>query len=283
MNNRTIWKMAIMLMCAAGLLLAQPAQPAPQAAPQSPVAKQPAVKSKEEAEAIMAMFNAKDTDSRIKAGEDLVQKFADTDFKGLALFFIAASYTEKNDYERTLTYAERALQADPNNYQAMLLIARTLVGRTKEFDLDREEKLATVEKHGNRVLEILKTAPRPNPNITDEQWDGAKKEFGAQVYESFGMAAMARSKPDQAIEQFKKALDATAPNPDPATMVRMGAAYSKAAKYDDAVATFDKVMAMTQVDPTVRQIAQAERVRALQSKNGGAAPAAPAQPAPAKP
>jgi tetratricopeptide (TPR) repeat protein len=282
MNNRTIWKLAILLICAAGLLLARQAQPAPQAAPQSPVAKQPVVKSKEEADALMAMFNAKDSDSRIAAGEALVQKFADTQFKSLALFFIAASYLEKNDYEKTITYAERSLQADPENYQAMLMLARTLAGRTKEFDLDREEKLATVEKHGNRVLEILKTAPRPNPNVTDEQWDGAKKEFTAQVYEAFGMAAMARNKPDQAIEQYRKALD-TSPNPDPATMVRLGVAYAKAAKYDDAVASFDKVMAMPQVDPAVRQVAQAERVRALQNKNGGAAPAAPAQPAPVKP
>ncbi len=282
MNNRTIWKLAIMLICAAGLLLAQQAQPAPQAASQSPVAKQPVVKSKAEADAIMAMFNAKDSDSRIAAGEALIQKFADTQFKSLALFFIAASYIEKNDYEKTITYAERSLQADPENYQAMLLIARTLAGRTKEFDLDREEKLATVEKYGNRVLEILKTAPRPNPNVTDAQWDAAKKDFTAQVYEAFGTADMARNKPDQAIEQYRKALDAS-PNPDPATMVRLGAAYAKAAKYDDAVATFDKVMAMPQVDPAIRQVAQAERVRALQNKNGGAAPAAPAQPAPAKP
>jgi tetratricopeptide (TPR) repeat protein len=157
-----------------------------------------------------------------------------------------------------------------------------MAARTKEFDLDREEKLATVEKYGNHILEILKTAPRPNPNITDEQWEGAKKDVSSQVYEAFGTAALARNKPDQAIEQFKKALDST-PNPDASTLVRLGAAYAKAGKYDDAVATFDKVMAMTQVDPTIRQIAQAERVRALQSKNGGAAPAAPAQPAPAKP
>jgi tetratricopeptide (TPR) repeat protein len=282
MNNRTIWKLAILLICAAGLLLAQQAQPAPQAASQSPVAKQPVVKSKEEADAIMAMFNAKDPDSRIAAAEAFIQKFADTQFKGVALFFIAASFMEKNDYEKTITYAERSLQADPESYQAMLLITRTLAARTKEFDLDREEKLATVEKYGNRVLELMKTAPRPNPNITDEQWAGAKKDFIAQVYEAFGTAAMARNKPDQAIEQYRKALDAS-PNPDPATMVRLGLAYAKATKYDDAVATFDKVMAIPQVNPSVRGIAQAERVRALQNKNGGAAPAAPAQPAAVKP
>jgi tetratricopeptide (TPR) repeat protein len=275
MTNRTIWKMAIMLICAASLLLAL----------QSPVAKQPQVKSKEEAAAVMAIFNAKDSDGRIQAGEALLQKFSDTQFKSLALFFIAASYTEKNDYEKTITYAERSLAADPENYQSMMLIARTIAGRTKEFDLDREEKLATVEKYGNRVLEILKTAPRPNPNITDEQWNVAKKDFASQVYESFGSAALARNKPDQAIEQFKKALEST-PNPDPATLVRLGSAYAKVAKYDEAVASFDKVMANAQVDPTIRQIAQSERLRALQSKNGGAAPAAPAapaQPAPAKP
>ena len=188
MNNRTVLKTAIMLTCAAGVLLAQqaqPGQPAPAAAQQSPIAKQPTLKSKEEAAAVMAMFNAPDTDSRLKAGEALLQKFADTEYKSLALFFMAASYMEKNDFENTLTYAERSLQADPQNYQAMLLIMRTLAGRTKEFDLDREEKLATVEKYGNRVLEILKTAPRPNPNITDEQWEVAKKDFSEELILSY--------------------------------------------------------------------------------------------------
>jgi tetratricopeptide (TPR) repeat protein len=278
MNQRTILKAALMLACAAGLLLARQAPPSqPQST--SPIAKQPVLKFKEEADGVMAVFSAQDPDSRIKAGEAVLKAFPGSEFKSMVLYLIAASYQQKDDEENTLAYAGRVLEVDPEHYQAMVMIARNIALRTKEFDLDREEKLATVEKDGKRALELLKTAPRPNPNVTDQQWDEAKKEFTSQVYEAFGMAAMARNKPDQAIEQFKKALE-TSPSPDSTTMVRLGAAYSKAGKYDDAIALLDKVIALKDLSPAVQQIAQAERTRAQQSKSKDAAPP---QPAPVKP
>ena len=40
--------------------------------------KQPTPKSQKEVEALQAMFNAQDPDTRIKAAEDLLTKFADT-------------------------------------------------------------------------------------------------------------------------------------------------------------------------------------------------------------
>jgi tetratricopeptide (TPR) repeat protein len=288
MNNRLMLKMAIALACFAGVLSAQqkPAAQQGQAVPpgqavqpQSPVAKQPSVKSVEEGDAITAIFGAQDTDTRIKAADAALEKYPDTEFKSVVLFFTALSYQEKNDYEKTIAYAERTLAADPENYQAMVMIARNTAIRTKEFDLDREEKLATVEKQGNHALEILKTAPRPNPNITDQQWDDAKKDFTSQIYEAYAMAAVVRNKPDQAIELFQKSID-TSVIKDPTTMLRLGAAFSKAGKYDDAIATLDKVMAIPNLHPTIRQVAQSEKTRATQLKNKAAAPG---QPAPAKP
>jgi len=292
MNHRTFWKAAIMLACAAGLLLAQgkkdqkkgqPAaqeQPAQPAAPPpgSPVAKQPQVKSQKEAEAVMAIVNAQNPDARIKACDELVTNFADSEFKPLALYFSAVSYQQKNDYERMVISAERAVEADPQHYQAMLLLAQAIAMRTREFDLDREEKLKAAEGYATKAMELLKTAPRPNPNITDEQWAEAKKDFTAQAHESFALAAMARNQPDKAIEEFKTAISLT-PTPDPSTLVRLAAAYNKAEKYDDAMATLDKVLALPDLHPTVKQIAQAERNRSVQLKQKGAAPA---QLAPAK-
>jgi hypothetical protein len=55
-------------------------------------------------------------------------------------------------------------------------------------------------------------------------------------------------------------------NGDPATMVRLGSTYSLANKFDDAIATFDKVMAVADAPAQVKQIAQAERARAVQAK-----------------
>jgi tetratricopeptide (TPR) repeat protein len=269
-------------MCAAGLLLAQgqkkggaapqgqAAQPAAPAG--SPVAPQPQVKSQKEGQAVMGIINAQTPDERIKAANDLVSNFADSQFKSLALYFAAASYQQKNDADNTIVYAERTLEADPQHYQAMLMLAGLIASRTREFDLDREEKLKAAEGYASKALEILKTAPRPNPNITDEQWEAAKKDFNSQAHEAFAMAAMARNQPDKAIEEFKVSMASATAN-DPTTAVRLAAAYTKAEKFDDAIATLDKLLATPDLHPQVKKVAEGERNRAVQLKQKGAAPA----------
>ena len=53
-------------------------------------AKAPTPKSQKEVDALNAMIQAADNDTRIKAANELLTKFADTDFKGLALYMIIA-------------------------------------------------------------------------------------------------------------------------------------------------------------------------------------------------
>jgi tetratricopeptide (TPR) repeat protein len=253
------------LACAALLLSGQ----------ETPVAKQPKPKSQKELDAVVAVFNAPDADARIKAANDLLTGFADTEFKELALLMVAMSYQQKGDGDNMIIFAERTLEANPQNYQAMLMIAEGLAQRTRENDLDREEKLSRSEKLAHAAIDAMNKAPKARADITDEQWAGAKKDFIAQAHQALGMAAMARKKYDVAITELKTAVEG-ATQPDPATMVRLGAVYNMAGQYDEAIVMLDKVMAVTDVHPTIRQVAQAEKVRATQAKAAGAKPAAPA-------
>jgi tetratricopeptide (TPR) repeat protein len=234
--------------------------------------KPPAPKSKGEAEALQAMFGAADPDARIKAADNLITKYADTDFKALALYFEAVSYQQKNDFEKMVVYGEQAIQADPKQYSAMLIVAKGIAQRTREFDLDKEEKLAKAEKYAKDAMAIVKDAPKPNSQVTDDQWTQAKKEFTAQGHEALGFAASVRKNYDVAITELKLAIDDF---PDPVTMVRLAAVYDQAKKPDEALPILEKVMAMPDLHPSVRQFAQAERVRATQLKSAGAS-AAPA-------
>jgi tetratricopeptide (TPR) repeat protein len=235
-------------------------------------AKQPQPKSQKEQEAVMAVFNAQDPDARIAAAEDLLQKFADTEFKAIALQVAAMSAQQKNDFEKMVIYAERTLEADPKNYSAMLMLSSGLAQRTREHDLDKEEKLARSEKYANSAMDLLKTAAKPNPQLTDEQWEGAKKDMTAQAYESLGLAAMARKKYDVAATNFKSAMD-TGSQPDPATMVRLASAYNQLSKPDEAIAVLDKINALPDVNPQIKTVAQAERNNSMKLKSGGAKPA----------
>jgi tetratricopeptide (TPR) repeat protein len=271
------FKYAVLTVAGAGLLLAQAPAPAPAQGGGSPVAKQPRPKSQKEVEAIQAMFNAQDPDARIAAAQNLVTKFADTDFKTLAYTMMAMSYQQKNDPDNMAAACQEVLKSDPKNFNAKLMIAGAIAQRTKEFDLDKEEKLGKAEKLAKEAQEDIKDAPRPQPQITDEQWNAAKKDYNSQALETLATISLARKKNAEAIAGYKAAIE-SASQPDPATMVRLAAVYNIDNKPDEAIAVLDKVLAMQNLHPQIRQVAQAEKVRATQMK--GAAKPAPAPAAP---
>lgn len=216
--------------------------------------KMPKPKNQKEGEAIMAMFQTQDPDARIAAANNLITKFSETEFKATALYVASFSYQQKNDLENAIVYAEKCLESDPKFFGAMLTIASGLAQRTKEFDLDREEKLGRAEKMAKTALELIPTAPKPNPGIPDDQWELAKKDFVAQAHESMGMAALVRKKYDVCASEFAIAV-ANAQQPDPSTLVRMANCNMKMQKWDEANVALDKALADPNAVPAVKRVA----------------------------
>jgi tetratricopeptide (TPR) repeat protein len=237
---------------------------------QAPAQKGPAPKSKGEVEALQALQAAGgDPDKSIAAAENLITKFADTDFKSIALYIEADAYQRKGDWDHMLIYAERVLETDPKDFRATLMLANYYATRTRENDLDREEKLGKAEKYANQVIDMMKTAPKPNPQITDEQWADAKKDTAAEGYNAIGLANLIRKKYDAAAGAFKSAAE-TNSRPEPAYMVRQASALQSAGKNDEAIALCDKVVAIPDVHPQIKQVAT--QIRAAAVKAGGKAP-----------
>ena len=233
---------------------------------------QPKPKSQKEQEALIAIQNAPDPDARIAAIENLLTKFADTEYKVLVLQMAAASAQQKNDVEKMVIYSERTLEADPKSYPAMLMIAQALSTRTREFDLDKEEKLTKADKYAKEAIELVKTATKPRPDIPDAEWENIKKSYTAQGYEALGLSAMVRKKFDVAATNFQAAIDAS---PDASTMVRLAAAYNQSGQPDQAITVLDKINTLPEVHPAVKSAAAQERNTAVKLKGGAAKPAAP--------
>jgi tetratricopeptide (TPR) repeat protein len=273
---------ALALVAGVSSLMAQAAPP-----------KAPAPKSKDELAALQALVNARSNpDATIKAAEELITKFADTDFKDMALFSEAGAYEQKRDVDKAQTYAERALEANPKYFQASLMLAELLAQSTRENDLDKEEKLSKSEKYAHDAIQMVAAAPKPNPQLTDQQWDEAKKDLTADAHNALGLSSLVRKKYDVAATEFKTAADGAA-HPEAAYLVREASALQLSGKNDEAIAICDKIMADTSVFPQIRQVAQAVRATAIKAggKNttvpvapaAGAAPAAPAAAAPPPP
>jgi hypothetical protein len=184
-------------------------------------------------------FAATTPDAKIAAVDSLISKFKDTRFKSPALM-MAGDIQRKGDAPNSIVYGNRALEADPKNFQAMLLVSGQLAQMTKEFDLDKDEKLKQASKLANEAITTINAAPKPNPQLPDDQWAAIKKDMVSQAHETLGVIASIDKKWDTAITEFKTAIDEAA-HPEPSTMVRLTATYNVAMKYDEAGAMADKV------------------------------------------
>ena len=216
----------------------------------------PKPKSPKEVEALQkAVAPGQTPDGQIANIDAVLTNFADTEYK-IPLMQMALQLAEtKGDPVQITVWGERLLDTDPKNVFALNTLSGQIATSAKEYDLDKQEKLAKAEKYARDAIAAAPNAPKPNPSIPDDQWTSVKKDLAAQGHQTLGIIAVLNKKYDAAIAEFKTSLD-TAGTPDPATMVRLGDAYAKAGKNDDAAATFDRAMNSPNASPPIKQAAQ---------------------------
>jgi Tfp pilus assembly protein PilF len=242
------------------------AAPATPGAPGAPAAQPagPHPKSPEENQALLDMFKAQDPDAQIQAAQNILDKFPDTDYKAQVLLVQAQGYHEKKDDPKAIVAGEKALEADPKNYEALLLLAEIYSRTTRETDLDKDDRLAKSDKYANDALAILATAQKPKPDITDEQWDGVKKGETERAYMALGLSAILKKKYDEAKTNLDKAMSLY---PDPLDMLYVERAYTAAKRYDDALAWIAKVEANPAPEVAqLKDIATKDKARVEQLK-----------------
>jgi len=232
----------------------------------------PQPKSQAELDTLLAIQNAPDADSRIEASQKLLTDFTDSDFKEFALNMIMVSYQEKNDFENMLVYGERALEENAENVQVLVQLAVAIPMRTREFDLDKEEKLSKAESYAQRAIKILPTLESPNPNMTPEQWLLVKKDAMSQSHEALGSVALARKNFTEAETSFRQALT-VAGEQNPLTFLKLGQSLMEQGKYDEAITVLDKAIALGGVPtPTGGDLAALFKQDVIKLKESGAPP-----------
>jgi tetratricopeptide (TPR) repeat protein len=227
-----------------GLLAQQPAAPA--------AAKGPTIKSPAERQAVLAVQSATDPDTAIKASEDLLNKFADTDYKEFALTMEARAYQQKKDDVNAQVYGERVLQINPKAYLMQLLVAEVITPNIKEHDLDHDKEVANVTQLFNDAIVNAKAAVKPNPQLSDADWTAALAYTIAEAHNGLGMLAQIQKKWDDAIKEYQLAVDGD-PEQD-AYSTRLASAYLGAGKNAEAVAICDKLLAKPNLHPTIKQV-----------------------------
>lgn len=201
----------------------------------------PQPKSQEELDALMAVQNAAGPEDRAEAADKLLKEFPDTEFKEFANYMQMLAYMEMNDFDNMVIFGERTLEINPENVGVLLQLASTIPTRTREFDLDKEEKLGKAEDFANKAITLVPNLPKMDPNMTDDQWLLVKKDFMGQANEALGLVALKRGENDKAIELLQKSLT-QASQQSAQTFYFLADAYQKAGKKEEGLAAVNKTL-----------------------------------------
>ncbi len=227
---------------------------------------QPKPKSPKEVEALQKVQAAQnDPDAQIQAIDYVLENFADTDFKSMLLGMATDDAQRKGDFEKTIVYGERTLQADPNNIPVRVTLADTIATHIRENDLDKDQNLKKVDDYATKALDLLKTQTAPPAGFPADQWPDYKKELTARAHAALGQAAEDKKKYDDAVTHYKTALSEDS-KPNPIIMARLSKAYNENKQYDDAASTADKVLASPDATPQVKEFAQQQKDAAAKLK-----------------
>jgi tetratricopeptide (TPR) repeat protein len=221
-------------------------------------------KSAAEATAVQAMLQAQTPDEQIKMADEVVAKYPGTNYKAYALFTEAGAWEQKGDHARAIAYCEKALAADPKDFDAEILMANVIASSTSDSDSDKADKLGRAEKAAKQALDTIKTAPKPRLfQMTDKEWASAKNSSASQAWQVLAMTATLEKKADEAVADYEKGLALT---PDPGLMVLAGRALEGFQKYDDALGWFDKAIASPNADAQLKDVAAKDKTRVAAEK-----------------
>ncbi len=221
-----------------------------------------------EAKAIQEIQKAKTPDEIIAAVDKFVVGFPDSEFKSQALSAAAEAAEQKggDGWLKAVSYGRLAIEADPKNFDALLLVAAELAQHTPENALTKEQDLGEAQKDAEAALEVIPTVAKPvDSKMPDAQFEAFKKDGVARAHAAMGMIAGKRKKWDLAAKEFQTAVDSET-QPDSVVMVRLGNAYNESGKPAEALAVLNKVLAMENLNPAVKNFAQNEKNRAEKAK-----------------
>jgi tetratricopeptide (TPR) repeat protein len=229
-------------------------------------AKQPKVKSKKELEAIQQVQTAAQAGNpaaEITAVNNVLENFADTEFKPQLLNMALGAAEQTGDSAQVMTWAERVIANDPNDIAARVTVAETTAAHMRENDLDKADNIKKVNELAHKALDLIQSGGSVPAGIPDDKWPNYKKELAGRAWAAIAAAATIDKKYGDAISAYKSALEFF---PSPVVTVRLSKAYLDNKQYDDAISAADKTIAMPDASQKVKDFAQQQKDAATKLK-----------------
>lgn len=246
-----------------------PAAPAGQAAAPAQGKRAPAAKTQPEFDAYKAAIQIADPAAAEKAADDFAAKFPDSELR-VVLFKQAMQKYQANP-DKMLDMAQKALAIDPDDPEALVTAAQVLAERTRDTDLDKDQKLAEAKKNAERSLVTLDTDV-PTTGFPPEKIDQFKRFIRSEAYAILGTLASNAKNYAEAETDLRKSVEAFPEQLDPVAVLRLAIALDMQNKYPDALKYANQAVDLTKDHPDspAGKAARSEQDRLTKLSSGSA-------------
>ena len=136
-----------------------------------------------------------------KAAEDLITKFADTEFKAYALGAEADATSQGRSHQSDRLWRAGA-GGGSRHFTTDTLLANIYANTTRDTDLDKEEKLKKAEKYAHDAIAAVQAAAKPNAAGQRCRVGRREEERAGAGLSGARHVALVRKKYDEAMADF---------------------------------------------------------------------------------
>jgi tetratricopeptide (TPR) repeat protein len=248
----------------------KPAAPAAaaQAAPAAPTGKRPPqAKTQPEFDAYKAATAITDPAAQEKAADDFATKFPDSELRPLLYKAVMHSYQQANNAEKMMAMSQKVLSFDPDDPEALLGVAQVLAERTRDTDLDKDQKIAEARKDAQRALVTVDTDV-PSSGYPPEQLAAFKGFLKSEAYAILGTLDFNAKAYADAEGNLRKSIDAFPQQVDPIAVFRLSVALDMQNKYPEALKFANQAVDLTKPGTGAGDAARKEKDRLIQLIGG---------------
>lgn len=251
-------------------------KPAPQTAPAGQAAGQaaapagkrpPQAKSQAEFDAYKAAAALTDPAAQEKAADDFATKFPESELRPLLYKAVMHSYQQANNADKMMAMAKKVLSFDPDEPEALLGVAQVLAERTRDTDLDKDQRLAEARKDAEHALETVDTDV-PSSGYPPEQLAAFKGYLRSEAYAILGTLDFNAKAWANAEGDLRKSIDALPQQPDPIAIFRLSVALDMQNKYPEALKYANQAVDLTKAGTNAGDAARKEKDRLIQLIGG---------------
>jgi tetratricopeptide (TPR) repeat protein len=261
---------AMLGISALGLAQNKPAAqtaPAGQAAAAPAGKRQPQAKTQDEFAAYKAAAALTDPAAQEKAAGDFATKFPDSELRSLLYKAVMHGYQQANNADKMMEVSEKILTYDADDPEALLGVAQVLAERTRDTDLDRDQRLAESRKDAQRALVTVDTDV-PSTGYPPEQLNAFTGFLRSEAYAILGTLDFNAKAWADAEGNLRKSIDAFPQQVDPIAVFRLSVSLDMQNRYPEALKYANQAVDLTKEGTNAGDAARKEKDRLTQLQAG---------------